>query len=236
MVRLTNLPLDSAIYYTVDMVPASTSVLLPFAGSGSGSGSGSAAAAAAAAAVGVMHQFRTPPAVPAPSLRFVAMADVGDPISHSWTAIPEMNRFCNATAHGLEPGQPFELGLHIGDIAYNLDIPPRGDDYVAGIAPMASSFPWMMTPGNHESDCNYTYKNFKGRFLAQNFTKPASEAAVSSNSSRWYSFERGPVHFIVLVWSIFQHVLFKKILEGSAGVSTLPSFSREVAVYFSTYS
>lgn len=51
----------------------------------------------------------------------------------------------------------------------------------------------MFVPGNHESDCNYTYQNYKGRFAAQNET--GSPGGRNSGSSRWYSFEMGPVHF-----------------------------------------
>lgn len=129
--------------------------------------------------------FQTPPAKLASTLRFLATADVGDPVSHSWTALPQMARQCSE--------ETFGLGLHIGDIAYNLDITPRGDDYLKGVAPMASSFPWMMGPGNHEADCNYTYANYLGRFAAQNLTR--SLHGPASGSSRWYSFELGPVHF-----------------------------------------
>jgi hypothetical protein len=87
------------------------------------------------------------------------------------------------------------LGLHIGDIAYNLDIAPRGDDYIKGVSPMASTFPWMMGPGNHEADCNYTYQNYRARFEAQNMTR--SLRGPASGSSRYYSFELGPVHFVM---------------------------------------
>jgi hypothetical protein len=39
-------------------------------------------------------------------------------------------------------------------------VPPTaiGDDYLKGVAPMAATFPWMMGPGNHEADCNYTVR------------------------------------------------------------------------------
>jgi len=67
-----------------------------------------------------------------------------------------------------------------------------------GIAPMAATFPWMVTPGNHEADCNYTYDNYRQRFAAQNFTRSSSSSAqqpnpAGSGSSRWYSFNHGPV-------------------------------------------
>jgi hypothetical protein len=173
MVLLRELPTGSVIHYNASVVADGPS--------GEESPMGAAA-------------FRTPPAAPASSLRFLATADVGDPVSHSWTALPQMSRQCTELREGDgEDGPPFELGLHIGDIAYNLDIMPRGDDYLKGVAPMASVFPWMMGPGNHEADCNYTYANYKGRFAAQNMTRTPHGPA--SGSSRWYSFELGPVHF-----------------------------------------
>jgi hypothetical protein len=137
-VLLTDLPPDTVIYYTVDTLPNGVALgtaeppqfEVRHQRNADLTGTGSSQT------VVDMHHFRTSPATPASTVRFVAMADVGDPVSHSWTAIPEMSSFCNATAHGIEPGPPFTLGLHIGDIAYNLDIPPRGDDYVDGISPM----------------------------------------------------------------------------------------------------
>ena len=75
----------------------------------------------------------------------------------------------------------------VGDIAYNLDLPPNGDNYMWGMSAMSRNVPWMFTPGNHESDCNYTYNNYKGRFAAQNETM--SPGGHNSGSSRWYSFE-----------------------------------------------
>ena len=58
------------------------------------------------------------------------------------------------------------LGVTIGDLGYNLDIPPRGDDFIGGLSKgLGSQFPWMVAPGNHEADCNYTYANYLGRSL-----------------------------------------------------------------------
>ena len=65
---------------------------------------------------GAVHSFRTPTLELASSLRFLATADVGDPISHSWTALPYMAEQCRATSTpGADLGPPFELGLHIGE-------------------------------------------------------------------------------------------------------------------------
>ena len=172
MVVLRGMPADAQIFYEADQVNSS----LPPA----------------------RASFRTPPLVPAPTLRFFATADVGDPVSHPWTAFPQMiaRQAAAASASGAE--EAFGLGIHAGDIAYNLDLPPNGDEYfVAGASPIGASIPWMVAAGNHEADCNYTYANYRGRFAAQNLTA-APTRAPNSNSSRWYSFEQGPVHFVAL--------------------------------------
>lgn len=167
VVRLPGLPAGATVYYAaVECDAASKCVTSP------------------------VHNFTMEKADGDDALRFVAFGDVGDPVSHSWTAIPAMNAFCAPGA----AGEDVSLGLHVGDIAYNLDIPPLGDNYEGGIEPMAGRFPWMVAPGNHESDCNYTYHTYNGRFAAQNLT----EAVVPSGVSRWYSFDKGPVHFVAL--------------------------------------
>ena len=174
MVRLHGLPPDTNIFYAADTVPVCD-------------------ATRATDAVKNVSTFRTRPLKSAASLRFLATADMGDQASHPWTAIPEMVRLCAAEGSS---AQPIELGLHIGDIAYNLDIEPRGDSYMAETAQMSATFPWMVAPGNHEADCNYTYANYRGRFAAQNLT--GSPRGPNSDSSRWYSFELGPVHFAAI--------------------------------------
>jgi hypothetical protein len=178
MVLLKNLPPDTDIYYRADVVNSTNAKVDFFGVSGS-----------------VPVRFHTPTLEPAPAVRFLATADMGDPVSHSWTAIPQMIKQC-AYVEGESSELNFSLGIHAGDIAYNLDIPPRGDDYVNGVSPMASTFPWMMVAGNHEADCNFTYANYIGRFAAQNMT--GSPHGPNSGSSRWYSFEQGPVHFIAI--------------------------------------
>eukprot|EP00939_MAST-03C_sp_MAST-3C-sp1_P004519 g4519.t1 len=168
MVQLKNLPVPQTIWYCADTTTAEN---------------------ASTSCEGPPLSFRTISSNSTTELRFYATADVGDPVSHPWTAFPQMAKSCDAE----KAFPPVDLAVHVGDIAYNLDIVPRGDDYLAGVSPsMASVFPWMVVPGNHEADCNYTYANYIGRFRAQNLTT----SKVQSGSSRFYSFDRGPVHFV----------------------------------------
>ena len=126
MVLLTNLPYDTDIHYETVYIPGEPTFIA---------------------------QFHTRPLKPKPTLRFIASADVGDPVSKNYTAIPQMALAC-AAARGTEDA--FDLAVHVGDIAYNLDIPAAAGNYLHGIQDMGSTFPWMVAPGNHESDCNYT--------------------------------------------------------------------------------
>jgi len=170
-VVLKGLPVGgSTIYYCVDSYPRNSTP--------------------PTAACDLPLHFKT--AGPKPELRFFATADMGDPVSHDWTAIPQMQKTCS------EPTDiEVSLGVTIGDLGYNLDIPPRGDNFIGGLSSgLGSQFPWMVAPGNHEADCNYTYANYLGRFAAQNLTRAAR--GLNSGSSRWYSFDRGPVHFVVI--------------------------------------
>lgn len=86
-----------------------------------------------------------------------------------------------------------DLVLHAGDIAYNLDVGAtdnRGDLLLNTMMPLGSTAPYMYVPGNHESDCNFTYGNYLARFRAQAWT--------GSGSARYYSFEHKLVHFVGL--------------------------------------
>ena len=90
LVRIAGLPADSDVYYSVEEC------------------------ASTCAASSVRH-FRTARA-PSPdeTLHFLAMGDVGDPVTKSYTSFPEMTALC--AAH-----DDIALGIHVGDISYNLD-------------------------------------------------------------------------------------------------------------------
>jgi len=121
---------------------------------------------------------------------------MGDQDTHDWASINEMVRESKECSAPDSDELPISLGLMIGDISYNLDLPPSGDNFMADMAPMTQTYPWMYGPGNHEADCNYTYANYRGRFAAQNLT--SSSQGENSGSSRWYSFDHGPGHFVII--------------------------------------
>jgi len=43
--------------------------------------------------------------------------------------------------------------LHIGDLSYAVGYGPEWDEFLTQIEPVASTIPWMASPGNHEWNC-----------------------------------------------------------------------------------
>ena len=73
-----------------------------------------------------------------------------------------------------------------GDIAYNLYMfnGVRGDEFMESIEGVAGFSPFMIAVGNHERFYNYTHTK-------RLFNMP------QDNDNFWYSFNVGPVHFVV---------------------------------------
>ena len=123
--------------------------------------------------------------------------------------------------------------LHVGDIAYDLDTradesllqgappanllgpPPtgntgldggKGDQYMRDFEAVASSIPYMVCPGNHEF--NFNYSAFTHRFngmpvsggdAVMHTIPPEAGANVGGRRNNWwYSFNIGNAHFISL--------------------------------------
>ena len=83
--------------------------------------------------------------------------------------------------------------LHVGDIGYNLHELGIADLFKNQIEPVARRYPYMTVPGNHE------YK-----FDASNYT------AWFNMSGKYYSFNMGPAHYIMLDTTIIVKKKYKK--------------------------
>jgi hypothetical protein len=79
----------------------------------------------------------------------------------------------------------FDMILHVGDLAYNLDTSDGtyGDVFMRQIEPAAAYVPYMTVVGNHEY--NYNFSHYINRY-----TMP------DSDHNMFYSFDIGPTHFI----------------------------------------
>lgn len=92
----------------------------------------------------------------------------------------------------------FDMILHAGDVAYDLDSgnSQTGNSYMNAIQPATATKPYMFATGNHES---YGTQG-GGRFLqfAARFSSYAAGVGNSSGSGSplWYSFNVGQIHFL----------------------------------------
>uniref|UniRef100_A0A914MVJ0 Purple acid phosphatase n=1 Tax=Meloidogyne incognita TaxID=6306 RepID=A0A914MVJ0_MELIC len=79
----------------------------------------------------------------------------------------------------------FDMILHVGDLAYNLDTDQGnfGDEFMRQIEPAAAYAPYMVVVGNHEYAYNFSH-------YVNRFTMPNTEHNL------FYSFDIGPAHFI----------------------------------------
>lgn len=105
--------------------------------------------------------------------------------------------------------------LHLGDISYaddsflqsgsllKFDYEHVWDRYMESMSPITSVMPYMTLPGNHEAEChspacqaNMDRYRSLSNFTAYNsrFNMPSVQSGGASNM--WYSFNRGPVHFV----------------------------------------
>ncbi|KOB79410.1 Purple acid phosphatase [Operophtera brumata] len=86
----------------------------------------------------------------------------------------------------------FDVILHVGDFAYDMDSDNArvGDQFMRQITPLAASVPYMTCPGNHEQA--YNFSNYASRF-----------SMPGHDSSLFYSFNLGPVHFVSISTEVY---------------------------------
>uniref|UniRef100_A0A2A4JZY1 Purple acid phosphatase n=1 Tax=Heliothis virescens TaxID=7102 RepID=A0A2A4JZY1_HELVI len=91
----------------------------------------------------------------------------------------------------------FDLILHVGDFAYNLEYSNAlvGDEFMRQIQPIAAIVPYMTCPGNHEHA--YNFSNYASRF-----------SMPGRDSSLFYSFDVGPVHFVSISTEVYYFTEF----------------------------
>lgn len=108
---------------------------------------------------------------------------------------------------------------HLGDIAYADDAFAHSligftyeecyNGYMNWFQNMSATMPYMVTNGNHESECHSPYcivteaiRSGLGNFTAYNarWHMPSAESTdkPGATHSMWYSFDYGPVHFVAV--------------------------------------
>lgn len=97
----------------------------------------------------------------------------------------------------------FDLILHVGDMAYNMDDDNArfGDQFMNSIESMAAYIPYMTCPGNHENAYNFS------QYVAK-FSMPWSLSTYGGDANHFYSFNVGPVHVIGFSTEFYYYLEF----------------------------
>lgn len=134
-------------------------------------------------AEGVVHGpvgFRTAPARGEDEpVRLLVFGDSGSGLPDQWALREQMDTV------------PFDLILHVGDLAYQDGSLPQLEEYVFDVyADLMQSFPFYPALGNHD------YRTHDGGPYLEAFVLP--ENAGPERAERYYSFDWGPVHVVAL--------------------------------------
>ena len=78
------------------------------------------------------------------------------------------------------------------------------DQFFNMIEPLAAHVPYMVAPGNHDASCHAVWntgcddrlRNFSA--YRNRWRMPWRESGTNTSQNMWYSFDYGPVHFVVI--------------------------------------
>jgi acid phosphatase type 7 len=86
----------------------------------------------------------------------------------------------------------FDLFLHIGDMAYDIDNDSGqlGDDFFQALINVETKIPSLPIAGNHESTDDADMFNYRFRLPGTDVTKPRKNS--------WYSYDYKNVHFVAI--------------------------------------
>eukprot|EP00929_Paragymnodinium_shiwhaense_P083225 TRINITY_DN44269_c0_g1_i1.p1 TRINITY_DN44269_c0_g1~~TRINITY_DN44269_c0_g1_i1.p1 ORF type:complete len:670 (-),score=5.90 TRINITY_DN44269_c0_g1_i1:47-2056(-) len=136
-----------------------------------------------------------------------------------------MTKLTAMAASHAEKGTPTNLVLHIGDLSYATGYETEWDYFMTQIEVLASQAPYMTTEGNHERD-------YPGSGNAVGGSDSGGECGIPTEArflmptpdpvrtSGWYSFDQGPVHFLVMATEMSaelgsaQMAFFERDLSG----------------------
>eukprot|EP01121_Diplochlamys_sp_Union-15-3_P007165 TRINITY_DN17_c0_g1_i1.p1 TRINITY_DN17_c0_g1~~TRINITY_DN17_c0_g1_i1.p1 ORF type:complete len:412 (+),score=65.24 TRINITY_DN17_c0_g1_i1:155-1390(+) len=96
----------------------------------------------------------------------------------------------------------FDAVIHLGDFAYDLDSKDgaTGDEFFANIEAIASTKPYMPSPGNHER-----YNNFTQYIKRFSNVEYGAGTLSGSGTNLWYSFDQGLVHWIAIDTEVYAY-------------------------------
>lgn len=97
----------------------------------------------------------------------------------------------------------FDYALHIGDISYDLftNKSTVGNEFMRQVSTIYQHKPLMVAAGNHEHNDNFT--QYTKRFKSQEVYAGANS---KSDTSFYYSFDVGLIHYIVINTEVYKYV------------------------------
>eukprot|EP00930_Biecheleria_cincta_P037090 TRINITY_DN25432_c0_g2_i1.p1 TRINITY_DN25432_c0_g2~~TRINITY_DN25432_c0_g2_i1.p1 ORF type:complete len:503 (+),score=78.67 TRINITY_DN25432_c0_g2_i1:160-1509(+) len=170
--------------------------------------------------------FKTPPSGSAADVASISMAIFGDmgwqdsKQRPMWITRDGLEKHWSATVSRdrlLALQETFDAIWHVGDIGYADDgfahdpvlfeYEKSYNGFMNWIQDLSAQKPYMVSVGNHESECHGLWcsvtklkgrQNQLGNFSAYNarWHMPSAESGAHRGSSMWYSWNWGPVHFI----------------------------------------
>ena len=115
----------------------------------------------------------------------------------------------NEVTDVVDNGHSFDMILHVGDFAYNMDNNngKLGDDFMNDIQHIATQIPYMVCVGNHEVAYDFSHYTERFRVVGDSFA-PASYPTVHSGNgegfNNWfYSHDFANVHFVAISTEIY---------------------------------
>eukprot|EP01060_Flectonema_neradi_P033330 TRINITY_DN5578_c0_g1_i1.p1 TRINITY_DN5578_c0_g1~~TRINITY_DN5578_c0_g1_i1.p1 ORF type:complete len:470 (+),score=101.07 TRINITY_DN5578_c0_g1_i1:66-1412(+) len=132
----------------------------------------------------------------------------GGGLKKNWSAVPT-----RVQLEKMLRNDEFDLVWHVGDIAYADDAFAHDvvgglyeecyNGYVNWMQNITSTIPYMVSPGNHDSECHspqcvadVTIGRQLGNFSAYNARWHMPAEASKGVANMWYSWNYGPIHFI----------------------------------------
>jgi len=98
---------------------------------------------------------------------------------------------------GLHKLNPFDISFHLflGDLGYDMfsENGKRGEYFYNSWQPLLASYPFMVTPGNHEIYTNYSFLNMRTRMPLYNKT-----------SNHYFSFNVGKAHILAINYYFYR--------------------------------
>lgn len=158
-----------------------------------------------------LYSFPTPPAPGAHTeVRIAAYGDLGvtPPFSVAQEVQYPANVNVNLMAAALaQDPDAFHMAYHIGDISYARGYAYLWDYYFSLIEPVSARVPYMVGIGNHEWD--YPGQPFRppwsdygsdsgGEAGLPYLTRHRMPQPKGASANLWYSYDFGPVHFVVM--------------------------------------